>query len=306
MNKYICISGSTASGKSALALKLSNHLSNSVVINVDAQQVYKCWEILTDRPLESKENDFRLYGHVSCKENYNAGNWLKDIEELLSEFNNTNKNFIFVGGTGLYFNSLLNGLSRVPQIEKEIKQESIKRSNSINFFIRELTKKDPETLEAIDKKNIRRLQRAWEVVEQTGKGLTYWHKKNSSPLIPIKDTSLFLLDSKKEQLNKSIEKRIETMIERGVIDEVNEVYKRGWNSNLPFAKAIGAIEIIDYLENESNLDDLKSSISIKTQQFAKKQRTWQRKYMSDWKKLDNRNPTQKNIGIIAQELKRKN
>ena len=96
------------------------------------------------------------------------------------------------------------------------------------------------------------------------------------------------------------------MIERGVIDEVNEVYKRGWNSNLPFAKAIGAIEIIDYLENESNLDDLKSSISIKTQQFAKKQRTWQRKYMSDWKKLDNRNPTQKNIEIIAQELKRKN
>ena len=303
MTKFICISGCTASGKSGLAERIASNLGNSVIINTDALQVYKCWKILTDRPNESSICNYKLYGHVSCKANYNAGNWLNEVKTFKDNFIDKYENFIFVGGTGLYFNLLLNGLNEIPEIEPKIRKESIKHSDSTAFFIDELQKKDPEILKAIDNKNIRRLQRAWEVYAQTGKGLKYWQNKTSYPIFSREKVTKILLDPPKEELINNIEKRVERMIEQGVIDEVETVYKGIWDTRLPFSKAIGAKEVISYLNKECNLDQLKSMISVKTRQFAKRQRTWHRKFMSDWKRLDPTSSKETDMKLITQDLK---
>ncbi len=206
----------------------------------------------------------------------------------------------------MYFNSLLNGLSEIPEIEPKIRKESLKHLGSTNFFIEELERKDPKILEVIDNKNIRRLQRAWEVHTQTGKGLKYWQNKTLNPIISREKVLKILLDPPKEELINNIEKRVECMIEQGVIDEVETVYKRIWDTGLPFSKAIGAKEVISYLNKECNLDQLKSMISSKTRQFAKRQRTWQRKYMSDWNRLDPTSSKEIDIKLITKNLKTNN
>ena len=119
MNQFVCISGCTASGKSSFALELSNYFETPVIINADSLQVYDCWEILTDRP-SVKKPPHDLYGHISCSENYSVGDWLKDVKRIFDLNSKESKTFIFVGGTGLYFNALLKGLSEIPQIPKEI------------------------------------------------------------------------------------------------------------------------------------------------------------------------------------------
>ena len=302
MTKFICISGCTASGKSGLAEKIATNIRNSVIINTDALQVYKCWKILTDRPNKSSAYNLELYGHVSCKDTYNTGHWLNDVKKFKDNSADKYEAFIFVGGTGFYFNALLNGLSDIPAIEPKIRKKSVKYSDSTTFFIKELEKKDPEILEVIDNKNIRRLQRAWEVFTQTGKGLKYWQKKTPYPIISKEKATKILLEPSKEELINNIEKRVEQMIEQGVIDEVQSVYKRKWDTSLPFSKAIGAKEIISYLNKEYNLDQLRYMISLKTRQFAKRQRTWQRKYMSDWKRIDIRGSREIDIKLFTENL----
>ena len=131
MHKFICISGCTASGKSSFAIELSDYFENPVIINADALQVYDCWKILTDRPTEKKiKHD--LYGHVSCNVNYSVGDWIKDVKNNFDLYSNNSKTFIFVGGTGLYFNALLNGLSQIPQIPEEIRDFA--NSCDLSFF----------------------------------------------------------------------------------------------------------------------------------------------------------------------------
>ena len=303
MTKFICISGCTASGKSGLAEKIATNIRNSVIINADALQVYKCWKILTDRPNKGSAYNFKLYGHVSCKDNYNTGRWLNDVKEFKDNFADKYETFIFVGGTGLYFNALLNGLSDIPEIEPKIRKKSVEHSDSTAFFIKELEKKDPGTLEIIDNKNIRRLQRAWEVLTQTGKGLKYWQNKTSHPIISREKVTKILLDPPKEELINNIETRVERMIEKGVIDEVETVCKKIWDTSLPYSKAIGAKEIINYLNKECNLDQLKFMIFVKTRQFAKRQRTWQRTYMKDWVTINTAGLNRLDIEKIVKKVK---
>ncbi len=302
MTKFICISGCTASGKSVLAERIATTLGNSVILNSDALQVYKCWKILTDRPNESSICNFKLYGHVTCKTRYNVGNWLNEVKDFKNRFAGKYENFIFVGGTGLYFNSLLNGLSEIPEIQPKIREESIKHLDSTDFFIDELKKKDPDILKVIDNRNIRRLQRAWEVKTQTGKGLSYWQNKTSNSIISSEKVIKILLDPPKEVLVNNIERRVVRMFDQGVIEEVETVHKEIWDPSLPYSKAIGAKEIISYLNMKCNLDQLKSMISVKTRQFAKRQRTWQRKYMSDWKKIVPDSSKELDIKLITQDF----
>jgi tRNA dimethylallyltransferase len=302
MQNYVCISGCTASGKSALALEISQQLKNSIIINADALQVYNCWNILTDRPnIQSFKNLF-LYGHVSMEKIYSVGDWLKDVEKILLKNSNKDTTFIFVGGTGLYFYSLLNGLSQIPEIDTKIRNKAIERSDTTDFFVDELKKKDPATLVTIDKKNIRRLQRAWEVVEQTGKGISYWKDKNSIPLVEKRKAKLIILEASKEHLNISIANRVKLMFERGVIEEVRALHENNWDHNLPFSSAIGAREIINYIEKKGALSELHAEICIKTRQFAKRQRTWQKKYMFDWIKLDSKDGNRQNATNIMKEI----
>lgn len=302
MNQYICISGCTASGKSSFALELSKYFKNPMIINTDALQVYNCWEILTDRP-SVKKPYHTLYGHVSCASNYSVGDWVKDVSKIFGLNSKKSQTFIFVGGTGLYFNALLNGLSQIPQIPKEIREFA--NAQDLTFFLEYLEKNDPDVLEKIDVKNQRRVQRAWEVLKATNKSILYWQSNNASPLVSS-DATLLLVEIERESLTKRISARVDFMLESGAIKEVEKVYKTCWDVNLPFSKAIGAQDIISYLNSGISLDKLTQNISLKTRQFAKRQRTWHRNYMKNWISIDPSKISGPSIQEIVKKVKGSN
>ena len=303
MHKFICISGCTASGKSSFALKLSKYFENPVIINADALQVYGCWKILTDRPTEKKVMH-DLYGHVSCAFNYSVGDWLKDVKNVFDQHSRNPKTFIFVGGTGLYFNALLNGLSQIPQIPKEIRDFA--NSCDLSFFLENLNINDPSVLEKLDISNRRRVQRAWEVLEATDKSILYWQSKNKIPLISASNATLLLLELEKECLANRISNRVNYMLECGVIKEVEKVYNTCWDKKLPFAKAIGAEDIVSYLNGEISFEKLFQNIALKTRQFAKRQRTWQRNYMKGWGPINRTGLNRLDIKKIVKKVKATN
>ena len=300
MNQFVCISGCTASGKSSFALELSNYFENPVIINADSLQVYDCWEILTDRP-SVKKPPHDLYGHISCSENYSVGDWVKDVKRIFDLNSKESKTFIFVGGTGLYFNALLKGLSEIPQIPKEIRAHA--NSSDLSFFLEELKESDPSILKKIDINNRRRVQRAWEVLKATDKSISYWQSKKSSSLVPFSNSSLLLVEIEKETLNDRIRARVDFMLERGVIKEVEKVYNTCWDKKLPFTKAIGAEDIVNYLNGEISFEKLSQNIDLKTRQFAKRQRTWQRNYMRDWSPINTLELNRLAIEKIAKKVK---
>ncbi|MDC3107755.1 tRNA (adenosine(37)-N6)-dimethylallyltransferase MiaA [Paracoccaceae bacterium] len=302
MNQFICISGCTASGKSSFALELSKYFKNPVIINTDALQVYTCWEILTDRP-SIKKPYHTLYGHVSCASNYSVGDWVKDVSKIFELNSKKSQTFIFVGGTGLYFNALLNGLSQIPQIPKEIREFA--NAQELTFFLEYLEKNDPDVLEKIDIKNQRRVQRAWEVLKATNKSLSYWQSNNASPLVSS-DVTLLLVEIERESLTKRISARVDFMLESGAIKEVEKVYKTCWDIKLPFSKAIGAQDIISYLNKDISLDKLTQNIDLKTRQFAKRQRTWHRNYMKNWISIDPSKISGSRIQEIVKKVKGSN
>ena len=302
MNQYICISGCTASGKSSFALELSKYFKNPMIINTDALQVYNCWKILTDRP-SVKKPYHTLYGHVSCASNYSVGDWVKDVSKIFGLNSKKSQTFIFVGGTGLYFNALLNGLSQIPQIPKEIREFA--NAQDLTFFLEYLEKNDPDVLEKIDVKNQRRVQRAWEVLKATNKSILYWQSNNASPLVSS-DATLLLVEIERESLTKRISARVDFMLESGAIKEVEKVYKTCWDVNLPFSKAIGAQDIISYLNSGISLDKLTQNISLKTRQFAKRQRTWHRNYMKNWISIDPSKISGSSIQEIVKKVKGSN
>ena len=302
MNQFICISGCTASGKSSFALELSKYFKNPMIINTDALQVYNCWKILTDRP-SVKKPYHTLYGHVSCASNYSVGDWVKDVSKIFELRSKKSQTFIFVGGTGLYFNALLNGLSQIPQIPKEIREFA--NAQDLTFFLEYLEKNDPDVLEKIDVKNQRRVQRAWEVLKATNKSILYWQSNNASPLVSS-DATLLLVEIERESLTKRISARVDFMLESGAIKEVEKVYKTCWDVNLPFSKAIGAQDIISYLNSGISLDKLTQNISLKTRQFAKRQRTWHRNYMKNWISIDPSKISGSSIQEIVKKVKGSN
>ena len=302
MNQFICISGCTASGKSSFALELSKYFKNPMIINTDALQVYNCWKILTDRP-SVKKPYHTLYGHVSCASNYSVGDWVKDVSKIFGLNSRKSQTFIFVGGTGLYFNALLNGLSQIPQIPKEIREFA--NAQDLKFFLQYLEKNDPNILEKIDIKNQRRVQRAWEVLKATNRSISYWQSNNASPLVSS-DATLLLVEIERESLSKRISARVDFMLESGAIKEVEKVYNTCWDINLPFSKAIGAQDIVSYLNNGISLDKLTQNIGLKTRQFAKRQRTWQRNYMKNWISIDPSKISGSSIQEIVKKVKASN
>ena len=177
----ILIAGQTASGKSQLALQIAEK-RDRVIVNADAIQVYKNWRILTARPSIADEAlaTHMLYGHIAAQIEYSVGHWLKDVQKILNIYPNP----IIVGGTGLYFSSLTNGLIDIPDIPAQIRLEAKNRIQSEGFesLIEEI---DPETIKKIDKNNPMRVQRAWEVMKATGRGLVSWHNETPKPILEV-------------------------------------------------------------------------------------------------------------------------
>ena len=278
-NTPILIAGQTASGKSDLAFQIAEKLDGTI-INADAIQVFSNWRILTARPSAEDEAKIKhkLYGHVDGDSDYSVGTWLKQIKKILSDTSRP----IIVGGTGLYFSALIEGLVDIPEIPKKIRLEADSRisKNGLESLIKEI---DKETARKIDLNNPRRVQRAWEVLISTGRGLNSWHNEKSKPILNLNQCKTILVDGDISSFNKRITKRFDQMMEQGLIRE-GENNLENWNETFPSSKAIGARELIAHLQNKITVDELKEQILIATRQYAKRQRTWFRSKMKTWEK----------------------
>ena len=278
-NMPVLIAGQTASGKSHLALEIAEKYGG-IIINADAIQIYKNWKILTARP-SSKDEDMikhKLYGHIDGATDYSVGTWIQEIKEILA----ANSRPIIVGGTGLYFSALTNGLVDIPEISDPIRQEANNRieKNGFESLVKEI---DPETSQKIDINNPVRVQRAWEVLRSTGRGLNSWHNETPKPTLDLRMCKAILVHGEVSIINKRITKRFDQMMEKGLIQEA-ESNLANWNKLHPSSKAIGAQELIAFLNNHISKDQLREQIIIATRQYAKRQRTWFRSKMKNWEK----------------------
>ena len=273
----ILLVGPTASGKSKIAMSLAIKLDRHI-INADALQVYNNWRILTARPTIKDEKiiPHQLYGHKAADEEYSVGHWLRDISKILT----TNRKVIIVGGTGLYFSALTEGLVNIPKISDKTKTIGKKKliDRGIQGLIEDL---DKETLESIDIKNQMRVIRAWEVFKETGKSLKNWQSETKAPILPLTECQSLVINPDKNDLDKKIRARFEKMIEMGALNEVKKNLGTLNRSNIA-SKAIGASELISYLKNEVSLDEAITNASIATRQYAKRQRTWIKARMKQW------------------------
>ncbi len=279
-DRPILIAGPTASGKSALALQIAETYGGRI-INADALQVFEDWRILTARP--SRQDEARakhaLYGFVPGDLNYSVGHWLRAIEPLLE-----GPRPIIVGGTGLYFAALTEGLADIPDVPASISEAAtdLLQSQGLSGMRAQL---DPETAARIDIDNPRRVQRAWEVLAATGRGLAEWQDDTRPPLLASSDTDALVLAAPPEWLTPRIEQRFDHMLEAGLIEE-GRTNQPMWRADLPSAKAIGAAELMAHLEGTLSLTALRETITVQTRQYAKRQRTWFRRRMKDWRWID--------------------
>lgn len=285
----ILIAGPTASGKSGLALTLAERFGGAIV-NADALQVYASWQVLTARPddAEQARAPHFLYGHIGLNQPYSVGHWLREVEACLALLQNQGLRPIIAGGTGLYFQALTRGLADIPAIPAEVRQEADRMMNASGegAFTEYLRKEDPVTYSKIDINNPARTQRAWEVLQATGRGLAAWHEQTPPPLLPLERTHALHLHSDTDWLNRRIEARFDQMIEQGALDECRAVLEGGWDPSHPSCQAIGAKELIGCLQGEMPLQEAVDLAKIQTRQYAKRQRTWFRNKMRDWHQIE--------------------
>ena len=274
----VVIAGPTASGKSALALSIARRQGRTI-INADALQVWSCWRILSARPSvqEEAEVPHRLFGHLAPGADYSVGHWLREVEGLLS----ADRAPVIVGGTGLYLTALTEGLADIPPTPAPVRAEADRRAQAEGAAAL-LAELDPETARRIDRHNPARIQRAWEVLRTTGRGLAAWQAETGPPLLPPGSAILLRLECDRDWLAARIDTRFEQMIAEGALDEVRAVLPM-WDPTALWAKAIGASELIDYLRGVTPLQDAISAAKAQSRQYAKRQRTWLRRRMSDWR-----------------------
>ncbi|MGR3455964.1 tRNA (adenosine(37)-N6)-dimethylallyltransferase MiaA, partial [Pseudooceanicola sp.] len=278
-DRPVLIAGPTASGKSALALAIAER-DGGVVVNADAIQVFANWRVLTARPSSEDEAraPHRLFGHVPGNAAYSVGHWLRDVAPLLD-----GARPILVGGTGLYFTALTEGLAEIPETPAEVRAEgdALRDAGDLRPLLADI---DAETLARIDRQNPMRVQRAWEVQRATGRGLAAWQDETPPPLLPLARAQPLLIEAGKEWLNARIARRFDAMLAGGALDEAWQNLD-GWDPALPSAKAIGAPELIAHLRGEMPLDAAREAATIATRQYAKRQRTWFRARMKRWRIL---------------------
>ena len=286
-SKIILISGPTASGKSSFAIKLAKKI-NGEIINADSMQVYKQLKIISARPDPKKYQKIRhhLYGFHDVKKNFSTGNWLKLVIKKIEEVKKRKKIPILVGGTGLYFKVLTDGLVKVPNIPLKIRNQIRVQQLKIgqNKFYKKLLKKDPLSKLKISPTDTHRSIRAYEVKLYTQKSIHDWYK-NTHSNFGKSDFFKIYIDFPRAELVERINLRSVKMIKNGAIEEVKNFIKLKVRKDKTANRAIGVNEIKAYLTKEKNLDEIKEEISIKTRQYAKRQRTWARGNMVNWIRL---------------------
>ena len=286
-SKIILISGPTASGKSNFSIKLAKKI-NGEIINADSMQVYKELKILSARPFlkDYKKIKHHLYGFHSVKNNFSTGDWLKIAIKKIKEVRKRNKTPIFVGGTGLYFKALTEGLVSIPNIPIKFRNKirTLHKNLGQKKFYQKLIKFDPNSKGKINSTDSQRSIRAYEVKQYTKKSLHEWFQ-NTQSYFEKEDFFKIYIDYPREELIQRISKRAEQMIEIGAINEVKRFIKLKVRKDKSVNKAIGINEIKEYLEKRKEIGEVIEKISIKTRQYAKRQSTWARGNMMSWLKL---------------------
>jgi len=287
-SKIILISGPTASGKSKFAVKLAKKIKGEI-INADSMQVYKELRILTARPIKKNYNKIKhhLYGFESVKKNFSTGKWLKLANYKISIIKKRKKVPILVGGTGLYFKALTDGLVKIPSIPIKFRNKirNLQKKLGQKKFFMQLIKLDPLINEKIQSTDVQRSIRAYEVKSYTKKSLFDWYK-NTKSKYPEDDFIKIYIDFPREDLLDKISKRSGQMLREGAITEVKKFLKIGIKKDNSSNKVIGINEIKDFLNKKTNLNEVKEKITIKTRQYAKRQNTWARGQMMDWQKVN--------------------
>ena len=286
-SKIILVSGPTASGKSNFSIKLAKKV-NGEIVNADSMQVYKELKILSARPSpkEYQKIKHHLYGFHSVKKNFSTGDWLKIAIKKVKEINKRKKIPIFVGGTGLYFKALTDGLVNIPNIPIRYRNNirDLQKKLGQQKFYQKLIKLDPGSKENINPTDTQRSIRAYEVMHFTKKPLHDWFQ-NTKSYFNKDDFFKIYIDYPRDELIQRIGKRVEKMIKLGAVQEVRKFVKLKVRKDKSVNKAIGINEIKEYLKDKKDMSDVIEKISIKTRQYAKKQSTWARGNMKSWLKL---------------------
>ncbi len=284
----ILIAGPTASGKSAIALDVAEAFGG-VIINADAMQVYRDLHVLTARPSRAEEArvPHRLYGVLDAAEPCSAGRWLELVKPVLEDALQSSGLAIFVGGTGLYFKALTEGIAPVPQIPASVREDARALYETLGgeAFHRELKKLDPDSAAALPTTDRQRLVRAFEVATATGKPLSAWHKLPALPIL-TGPALCFVLWPDWDELYRRIDARFDQMLEAGAVEEARMLIGRDLSPDLPALKALGVQELGRHFAGDLDLESAAIQAKIATRRYAKRQRTWFKAKMMSWKRIN--------------------
>ena len=285
--KIILLSGPTASGKSKLAIHLAKNL-NGEIINADSMQVYKEFSILSSKPSETEKKKIKhhLYGTVSIKKYFSAGDWLKEVKKKINLCLKNKKTPILVGGTGLYFNTMIKGISKIPDIDYKtrIKVRTLFKKLGFKKFYQKLLEIDPKVKGKILPTDAQRSQRAYEVKLKTKKSLFDWMANTKSEFLHF-DLKKIFINIPRDTLLEKISQRTNAMFKQNCIAEVEKFNSMKLDKSLSANKLIGVREINQFLQDKISLNECKELINIKTRQYAKRQNTWARGHMKNWNKV---------------------
>ncbi|RQP04932.1 MAG: tRNA (adenosine(37)-N6)-dimethylallyltransferase MiaA [Paracoccus sp. BP8] len=277
--RHVLIAGPTASGKSALALQIAE-TQGGTVVNADALQVWSCWRVLTARPPAEDEAraPHALYGHVAPGRLYSVGEWLSEVAALRGRL-------IVVGGTGLYLNALTRGLAVIPPTPPEIRARADALLREPDGLAQMIAGLDSPTRARIDLQNPVRVQRAWEVLRTTGRGIAAWQAETPPPLIAPDAAHRLVLQSDRDWLAGRIARRFRLMLDQGALEEARAMLPH-WTPDALWAKAIGAPELVAHLQGALGLDEAAERAITATRQYAKAQRSFFRGRMRDWRWIE--------------------
>ena len=286
--RAILIAGPTASGKSGLALSLAERL-RGVVINADSMQVYEDLAVLTARP--TPEDVFRvphaLYGFVPGSTAYSTGRYIQDAARAIAEAHTKGQRPIFVGGTGLYFTALLEGLSPIPPVSGDVRQHWRKRAQAIGTpaLARELAQRDPELAARLSPNDTQRITRALEVIEATGESLADWQKIKGTPVLDERETIRLVITPEREDLYRRCDARLDAMLAGGAVHEVEVLAAKNLDPTLPVMGALGVRPLMQALKGQIELEQAATLAKNETRQYGKRQLTWLKSHMMSWKSI---------------------
>lgn len=298
----ILIAGPTASGKSALALAIAEHVGG-VIINADSMQVYRELSVLTARP--SRQEEARIahavYGFVPAAEAYSTGRFVADAADAIANARAAGHRPVIVGGTGLYFKALLEGLSPIPAIDKEIREHwraEADRRGAAELH-RELTARDARMAARLAPTDTQRIVRALEVVEQTGRSLADWQKVPGQPVIDEAEAVKLLVTLDRAELHARADARFDRMIAEGALEEVRALAELQLDPDLPAMRAIGVRPLLAMVRGESTPAAAANAAKAETRQYIKRQETWQKRHMISWKRISKQHMESKSRDIFA-------